>query len=139
MSSRQFSLSAPALDHLVRTAGSPYDEARRCAHAGCWRAALILIGSALEAGIVATACCLEPELRQRGLWPSDGAPARWTLGQAIVLATTADWLPADSHADSIASLAGDVGDAVTFLNDVRKVAVHAGADAREQITPTSTT
>lgn len=95
---------------------------------------------ALEAGIVATACCLEPELRERGLWPPNGDPTRWTLGQAIDLATAADWLPAERpDTDPIAWLAADVGDAVKFLNDIRKLAVHPGVHAREQVTPTSAT
>ncbi len=88
MSDEQFSLTERELTQLVETAGSLYDEAGRCAQAGCWRGALVLIGSALEASIVATACC--PELRERGLWPRNGDPTRWTLGQAIDLATAAD-------------------------------------------------
>jgi hypothetical protein len=135
VSAPQFSLTERELTQLVETAGSLYEEAGRCAQAGCGRAALVLIGSALEASIVATACCLEPELRGRRLWPN-GDPTRWTLGQAIDLATHAGWLPSQqTDRDSLASLGGDVGDAVRFLNDVRKMAVHPGAHAREQITP----
>lgn len=136
MSAPQFSLAERELTQLVETAGSLYEEAGRCAKAGCWRAALVLIGSALEASVVATACCLEPELRERGLWPRNPNPTRWTLGQAFDLATDADWLPSQqTDGDSLASLGGDVGDAVRFLNDVRKMAVHPGAHARERITP----
>ena len=136
MSAPQFSLTERELTQVVETAGSLYDEAGRCAQAGCWRAALVLIGSALEASIVATACCLEPELPERGPWPRTGDPTRWTLGQAIDLATAAGWLPSQqTDGDSLASLGGDVGDAVGFLNDIRRMAVHPGAHAREQITP----
>jgi hypothetical protein len=136
VSARQFSLTERELTKLVETAGRLYDEAGRCVQAGCWRAALVLIGSALEASVVATACCLEPELRERGLWPRNGDPTRWTLGQAIDLAAAAGWLPSQqTDRDSLGSLGGDVGDAVRFLNDVRKMAVHPGAHAREEITP----
>jgi hypothetical protein len=93
VSAPQFSLTERELTQLVETAGNLYDEAGRSAQAGCWRAALVLIGSALEASIVATACCLEPELREGGLWPRNDDPTRWTLGQAIDLATNAGWLP----------------------------------------------
>jgi len=135
-SARQFSLTAATLNHRARTAGSLYDEAGRCAKAGCWRAALVLIGSALEVGVVATGYCLEPELRERGRWRRNGDPTRWTFGQVIDLAAAADWLPSQqTDTDSIASLNGDVGDAARFLNDIRKMAVHPGAHAREQITP----
>jgi hypothetical protein len=82
MSPERFTISEGAVSDLVRLAGELHDEARRCASAGCRRAALVLIGSALEAGIVASACCLEPELRARELWPSQD-PSRWTLGQAV--------------------------------------------------------
>jgi hypothetical protein len=77
---------------LLRLAGELHQEAQRCASAGCWRAASVLTGSALEAAIVASACCLEPELRARELWPSQD-PSRWTLGQAVELAIGAGWLP----------------------------------------------
>jgi hypothetical protein len=120
---------------LVEMAGSVHGEAGRCAEAGCWRAALVLIGSALEAGITATACCFEPELRERKLWPRDDL-TRWTLGEAIDLALGAGWLPSQRPgADFIASLDGDVGDAVKFVNHLRNMAIHPGAYARESMRP----
>jgi hypothetical protein len=132
----QFSLDQEVLIHLVQTAGALYDEARRCADARCWRAALILIGSAVETGIVATACCLEPELREQGLWPKRH-PSSWTLGQAIKLATDADWLPAQSI-ESEEWSDGALGIATQFLNTVRVIATHPAAVAREQVAPNYT-
>jgi hypothetical protein len=124
------------MDHLVQDAGRLYEEASRCAAAGCWRAALVLVGSALEAGLVATACRLEPELRERGLWPRTGEPSKWTLGQSIELAVKAGWLPAlRPGGDLLASLDGDVGDAVEFLNRVRALAVHPAASTRDSVAP----
>lgn len=59
------------------------------------------------------------------MWPRKDDPTRWTLGRAIELAAAADWLPTQqTNADSITSLAGEVGDVVTFLNDLRRMAVH---------------
>jgi hypothetical protein len=125
-----------SLDRLVQDAGRLYEEATRCAAAGCWRAALVLIGSALEAGIVATACQLEPRLQEQGLWPSSGEPSRWTLGQAIGLAVSAGWLPARRpDGDLFGALDGDVGDAVEFLNRLRAMAVHPVATTRSDIVP----
>lgn len=51
---------------LVQDAGRLCDEASCRAAAGCWRAALVLIDSALEPGVVATACRLEPQLQDQG-------------------------------------------------------------------------
>jgi hypothetical protein len=129
----QFSLDQDMLSHLVQTAGALHDEAKRCADAQCWRAALILIGSAVETGIVATACCLEPELREQGLWPKRH-PSCWTLGQAIKLATDADWLPIQtSESEQGSDGARDI--ATQFLSTVRVLATHPVAVAREQMAP----
>lgn len=136
MPSMSSSLPPTATDHLVQDAGRLYEEASRCAAAGFWRAALVLVGAALEAGLVATACRLEHDLREQGLWPSTGEPSRWTLGQSIELAIKAGWLPAQRPGgDLFASLDGDVGDAVEFLNRVRTMAVHPAAITRDAIAP----
>jgi hypothetical protein len=130
------SLTRNQLIHLTDTAGALYGEAGGCAEAGCWRAALVLIGSALEAAITATACCFEPELRAQKIWPTRKDPPQWTLGDAINLAKSTGWLPSrQPDGDFIASLDGEVGDAVKFLNRVRNMAVHPGAHARESIRP----
>lgn len=95
----------------------------------------MLIGSAIEAGIIATACVAEPTLRDRGLWPQPDDPTRWTLGTAIDLATKAAWPVELQDARSTDALAGDVGDAMRFLNQVRNMAVHPGAHVRERAVP----
>jgi hypothetical protein len=125
------SLTEDQLIHLTNTAGALYGEAGRCAEARCWRAALMLIGSAVEAAITATACCFEPELRAQEIWPTRKDPIQWTLGDAINLARSAGWLLSRKQdADYMALLDGEVGDAVKFLNQVRNMAVHPGAHAR---------
>jgi hypothetical protein len=135
MSPERFTLSEGAVSDLVRLAGELHDEARRCASAGCWRAALVLIGSALEAGIVASACCLEPELRARELWPSRD-PSRWTLGQAVELAIGAGWLPCGRPGEGLTGrLDGEVGDAIVFLVVVRNMATHPVSVMRHELAP----
>jgi hypothetical protein len=130
------SLTRDQLIHLTEAAGSLHGEAGKCAEAECWRAALLLIGSALEAAITATACCLEPELREQEVWPSREDPTQWTLGDTIKLAKSAGWLPSrQPDADYMASLDGEVGDALKFLNRVRNMAVHPATHARESIRP----
>lgn len=136
----RFSLTGEELQHLVAAAVSLHTEADRCAEAGCWRAALILIGSAVEAAITATAVALEPELRERGLWPSGRCddPTRWTLGIAIGVAIRAGWLPApepDQQADVSDTLGGSLGDATRFVNSLRNMATHPGANLREPVRP----
>lgn len=122
--------------HLVSVVESLRLEAQKCAEAECWRAALVLIGSTIEAGIIATACVSEHELREQGLWPRRADPTQWTVGDALHLATKAGWLPVQSQdARSTDALAGNVGDAMRFLIEVRNMAVHPGAHVREQRLP----
>jgi hypothetical protein len=67
------------------------------------------------------------------LWP---AATRLTLGPLIKLAVEEEWLPVQRpDGDLFASLDGEVGDAVVFLNHVRKMAVHPAASARDEIAP----
>jgi hypothetical protein len=131
----RFTLTGSAAGELVRLAGKLHGEAQRCAVAGCWRAALILVGGALEAGITATACCLEPELREQGLWPR-GDPSRWSLGQVTKLAVSAGWLPTGETGEGLpGKLAGEVGDAIEFLAAVRNMATHPTAVTRHELAP----
>lgn len=62
-----FSLTREQVQDLGDLAGDLHNEAQLCSEAGCWRAALLLVSSALEAALLATVCCFEPELRQRRL------------------------------------------------------------------------
>ena len=80
-------------------------EARRCAGAGAYLAASVMIGAALEAVLLAT--LLEfgaDELRAAGYWPTTkkGAPARggpesWGLRELIEAAWLAGWLDIYEH------------------------------------------
>src|ERR1700733_12895678 len=97
-------LSEQQLLELINLAGKLFDEADGCARASQWRPAVLLLGGAVEAGVVAsaaglgaafvaTAWCLERERRGAGVWPRKRATTDWTLGQAARVATGAGWLP----------------------------------------------
>lgn len=123
-------LSESQLRELIELTSDLFDEAGRCASAGLWRAAVLLLGGAVEAALIATAASLEPELRRTGAWPSNADPTSWTLGQALQVAKAASWLPSGpstSEDDVFAALHGDIGDAVRFLLVVRNMVVHPGA------------
>ena len=53
---------------VVDLAGEYHDEAVRCADAKAFHAACLMIGCALEAGLLATAVVCEKELRTQGCW-----------------------------------------------------------------------
>jgi hypothetical protein len=134
-----FSLSEAEFRELVVMADALFDEAERCAGASLWRAAVLLLGGAVEAGLVATLACFEPELRTQGAWPSKADPTSWTLGQALQVARAAGWLPARAEAtskdDFFAPLRGEVGDAVRFILSVRNMIIHPGAHVRAEVRP----
>jgi hypothetical protein len=123
-------LTVDELRRLVALAGDLHDDAIRASEASCWRAAIFLLGSSIEAAILSMACAFEQEL-----WNKEARPRllRWELGRLIRLAIDQTWLPVEtaidegsSEHDLFASLGGDVGNAVRFLLDVRNMAVHPG-------------
>jgi hypothetical protein len=132
-----FTLSPEQVRDLVTWAGELRDEAERCVAAEAWRAGVVLLGSAVEAGILATLCSLEPELRDGGWWPSKD-PTRWTLGDLVHVARNAGVLPhelAAPQSDVFATLEGSIGDAALFLGRVRNMLIHPGAYSREPVRP----
>jgi hypothetical protein len=136
--SSTFCLTQEGLHELTELAVDLFAEAERCAEVGFWRPAVLSLGGAVEAGIVATAACFEPELRQQGVWPAGDDPLDWTLGQATRVAKDAGWFPvalSGPKGDIFAPLVGEVGDAVSFLVRLRNMLVHPGAYVREQDRP----
>lgn len=137
-SGSDFTLTREQVGDLVALSGELDKEAERCAEANCWRAALVLLSSSVEAALLATACYLEPKLRARKLWPG-GDPTAWGLHRLASLANRAGWLPSvlsdATDEDLFASLAGEVGDAVAFVRSVRNMAAHPGAYVRESMRP----
>ncbi|HVA73077.1 MAG TPA: hypothetical protein VNF71_00750 [Acidimicrobiales bacterium] len=126
---------------LVKLAGDVHGEATRCADAKCWRAALLLMGSTLEAVLLATVRCFEQELRQRGHWSNQRKPLhRWTLEDLLDTARRARWLPMAAMGpkdgnDLFESLDGEVGDAVKFVQAVRNMTAHPGRYVTEEVRP----
>ena len=138
MSTTGFTLTPDELHELVQLSGDLFNDGERCAEAGVWRLAILSLGGAVEAAIIATAACLEPELRARGVWPAPGNPRHWTLGQAVRLGKDAGWFPtvlAVDANDVFAGLRGEVGDALSFVVRVRNMVVHPGAYLREEARP----
>jgi hypothetical protein len=132
------SLSREQVELLVKLAGDLHGEATRCADTRCWRAASLLIGSAVEAAILATACCLEAELRATDLWPkAKGPPQGWEFWLLVDVAKRARWLPSEGphRGNLFESLNGEVGDAVLFVQHVRNMAAHPGRYVREPLRP----
>ena len=129
----EFNLSSEDFEHLVAWAGHLHEEATLCAEAGYWRAAFILCAASIEAGLAATALRFEPELRARGLVKPKDSIAKLSLGRLVEVGRKAGWLPAifDKNEDASESLAGEVGDAVHFLIQLRTVAVHPMAHLRD--------
>jgi hypothetical protein len=128
MSTKETALTQGEARQLVELVGSLQQEAASSAEAGAWRAAVVLLGSAIEAGILATACADERALRRAGRLPGRKTLTRYTLGELVKVASAAGWLPRalDDPQDVFAPLAGDVGDALQFLLRVRNAAIHPG-------------
>lgn len=125
-------LTQAQVRQLTELAGLLHDDAEACAKSQRWRAAVLLIAQSVEAALVVTIRCCEPELRATGAWPSGHVgtrtPQQWELGPLLLVARKAGWLvptlPDDTGVGD--SLSGEVGDAVRFLKEVRNLAAHPG-------------
>jgi hypothetical protein len=118
---------------LVALAGVLREEAVSCADLKQWHAALVLLGSAIEAGLLATACACELELRRSGCLPRGRkAMTTYTLGELLDLAHRAGWFPRTlkGTGDIFEPLTGELGDAAQFLLKVRNAAIHPGNHIR---------
>lgn len=136
----EFTITREQLAELVDLAGKFYREAEHCREAGRWPAALILLGGSIEAALLATACLFEPQLRESGLWKPKSDPTKWTLGQLGDTARQAGWLPEQkpgtkNNTDIFATLGGDAGGAMKFVERLRNMIVHPGAYLREPLRP----
>jgi hypothetical protein len=93
---------------------------------------------------------LQPEFRAANLWrkrrsrkknvEEDKPLFDWTLDELIQVAVKMEWLPVTGGALSVAEpidkLAGEVGDAVRFIQEVRNLVVHLGKYLRGDYWPT---
>lgn len=130
-------LSREQLERLVAFAGQLHENAEACAQHRLWQAATILVAESVEAALLGTVVCSEPELRAAKAWPSRGdPPQRWPLHMLLDVARGASWLPKtlSDNVDPAEALGGEVGDAVEFLSEVRNLAAHPGrVIASEQV------
>lgn len=112
------------------------DDAERCAAIGCFPPACAMAGAGAEAGILTHTCLFAEEVKKAGLWhETKHAPFDWTFERLIQLAVAMQWLPASrasiANEDAVDKLAGEVGDAVRFVQYTRNLMVHPGKHALE--------
>jgi hypothetical protein len=111
---------------LVDFADSYREEAGRCADAGAFTAACVMMASTLEAMLLSTVGMAQHVLEPEGLWPV-GDPFDWTLGRLVGTASRAGWFDNDP--------VGDLADAIESINTVRICCIHPGAYIRDRATP----
>lgn len=119
---------------LLKLAEVYVKEAERCAEIRCHHAACVMVGAALEAGLLAAACVFEEELRTAGAGPTGKTPLGWTLDQLINVAITMGWLPSrlGEGTEGLDPFEhGEVGDVVEFVQYVRNLAAHPGRHIRD--------
>lgn len=116
----------PTRQRLIAFAGVAHDEALVCAKAGAFRAASVMVGSAV---VLATVATFESELREADNWRK-GDPLRWDLGDLLAIAVKAGWLPMLASREPLSLEEGDLGDAVYWVKWLRNL-VHPGAFVRE--------
>jgi hypothetical protein len=101
-------------------------EAERCRQIGAYLAGCVMLGSALEAGLLLMAECQVDNVRASARVPKTnrGAPKppqKWTLGELIDVGRDMTWLP---------SATGHVGDYASAVQKTRNL-VHAGTYVTE--------
>ncbi len=89
-----------------------------------------------EAALLVHACISAEEIKDAGQWhETKRAPFDWSFERLIQLAVVMGWLPAvqvsEPDDDAVDKLAGEVGDAVRFVQYARNLAAHPGKHAAE--------
>lgn len=134
----------------VQLAVDKFREAERCAEIECFEAACAMVGAAVESALIVQVCVFQPEVRVANLWrkrwnrkkntEEDKPLFDWVFEDLIQVAVKMQWLPtseeARSAAEPVEKLAGDVGDAVRFIQEVRNLVVHPGKYVRGDYWPT---
>ena len=114
---------------LVDLAIEYHDQAEACARAGCFHAACVMIGAALEAELLVLAILHRPALEANGGWPSGKragrSPEHWGLNELVTLALDAGWLSSTtSTGDPVTH--DEIIDITDFVREVRNRAAHPG-------------
>lgn len=96
-------------------------EADRCRESGAYLAGCVMLGSALEAGLLLMTECHVEDVRTAASVPRTRRgvpkpPRKWTLGELLDVGKDMTWLPATP---------GDVGDYAWAVQKTRNL-VHAG-------------
>ena len=129
---------------VVHMAVAKMEEAERCAQAESFEAACVMVGAAVESALIAHLCIFQAEVRAAKLWRKrwnrkTGAEEEkslldWGLDDLIRVAVKMKWLPVAEGlraSDAIGKLAGEVGDAVRFIQEVRNLVAHPGKTIRD--------
>jgi hypothetical protein len=134
----------------VQLAVDKFREAERCAEIECFEAACAMVGAAVESALIVQVCVFQSEVEAAGLWrkrwsrknntQEDKPIFDWVLEDLIQVAVKIGWLPTSEEvvqaAEPVEKLAGDVGDAVRFIQEVRNLIVHPGKYVRGAYWPT---
>jgi hypothetical protein len=126
------------LDSLGRTLGffGLYrEEARRCGEAGAHLAGCVLLGSALEAALLAMAQCCADEvarlIERKKSKELSRPPSEWSLSQLLLLARDLGWLPsAGVRKDLLNPKIAQVGDYAEVVRAIRNL-LHPSIYLRE--------
>lgn len=115
-------------------------EAKTSAGAGAYLAGCVMLGSALEAGLLAMVECFRDEVKQTNSAPRDKhgklkPSSRWKLSELLDVARELDWLPAKLSANANITLEealskGEIGDFVEVVREIRNL-VHPTKYVRE--------
>lgn len=124
-------MDADQFKQAVELAGIYHEEAARCADAGAFYAACVMIGCAVEAALLATAAIFENDLRREGRWPRDKPLEKWDLNELATLARETSWLPALGSGEPRDLDESEVGDAIEFVRWLRNLAAHPGRHIRD--------
>jgi hypothetical protein len=123
---KQFELTEDQFQELMRLCRLYRREADRSMDAKAYLAGCVMIGAALEAGLLATCDCYSDEIPEE-LIPKqkNGKPKHlldWTFFQLLRLARECGWLPAhlNLHEDWDEKRA-DIGDYAVVLKDMRNL------------------
>jgi hypothetical protein len=102
-------------------------EAARCADAGAFHAAGLMVSCALEAMLLANVLAFEPDMERDGIWPAGKRPPEeWHLPELVKFHLDHGWIADDDPAQQL-------GEAVEAMNELRNVIAHPGRLIRDAL------
>ena len=111
------------------------DEARKCGEAGAHLAGCVLLGSAMEAALLAMAQCfaedVEGVVKDCRAKELSRPPSEWSLSQLLLLARNLGWLPsAGAPQDRLDPGKAEIGDYAEVVRAIRNL-LHPSIYLRE--------